>query len=187
VFARDGYAAATVDAIAAEAGTTKPTLYARFGSKEKLYEAAVENEAAAVRGQLFAAYDRAADLSMGAFVAEAVEAWFAFATERPDGMKLLFVGDHVGVETPAGQATTDAIIGRVAHFVEDFTIRRGGAPIGEAGLVIAAMIVGSCVQAIRRCLADPSLDPVATAALTTNFLRAATAGLDPGLFSVRAD
>ena len=185
VFARDGYAAATVESIAAEAGTTKPTLYARFGSKADLYEAAVEHEAAAIRAQLFAAYDRASDLSLVEFVREAVDAWFAFATERPDGMRLLFVGDHIGTESNKGRETTDAIAARLADAVEDFTRRRGGVSAGDAGPVVGAMVVGTAVHAIRACLADPSLDVDATAALTTNFVQGAVRGLDPELFSLR--
>jgi AcrR family transcriptional regulator len=185
VFARDGYAAATVEAIAAEAGTTKPTLYARFGSKSDLYEAAVEHEAAAIRAHLFAAYDRAANLLLADFVREAVDAWFAYAAERPDGMRLLFVGDHVGAESTTARETTDAIANRLADAVEDFTRRRGGMSAGAAAPVVGAMVVGAAVHAIRRCLADPTLDPDATAALTTNFLEGATRHLDPALFKLR--
>lgn len=39
VFARMGYSGATMDAVAAEAGLTKPTLYTYFSSKESLFSA----------------------------------------------------------------------------------------------------------------------------------------------------
>ncbi|WP_307873866.1 MULTISPECIES: TetR/AcrR family transcriptional regulator [unclassified Frankia] len=39
VFARDGYAQASVDAIAAAAGVAKPTIYNHFGAKENLFRA----------------------------------------------------------------------------------------------------------------------------------------------------
>ena len=42
VFAEEGFEGATMEAIAARAGTTKPTLYARFGSKEELFAAVYE-------------------------------------------------------------------------------------------------------------------------------------------------
>jgi methylphosphotriester-DNA--protein-cysteine methyltransferase len=39
VFAEAGYSGATMDAVAAEAGITKPTLYQYFASKEALFQA----------------------------------------------------------------------------------------------------------------------------------------------------
>jgi TetR/AcrR family transcriptional repressor of mexJK operon len=39
VFAAQGYSAASMDAVAAEAGVTKPTLYSYFPSKESLFQA----------------------------------------------------------------------------------------------------------------------------------------------------
>jgi AcrR family transcriptional regulator len=39
VFARDGYSGASMEAVAAEAGTSKPTLYKHFDSKEALFTA----------------------------------------------------------------------------------------------------------------------------------------------------
>ncbi len=41
-FSRSGYRAATVQAIAKEAGFTPPTVYAHFGSKQGLFEAMIE-------------------------------------------------------------------------------------------------------------------------------------------------
>jgi AcrR family transcriptional regulator len=42
LFLESGYEATSMDAIAAEAGTTKATLYARFGSKEAIFRAVLE-------------------------------------------------------------------------------------------------------------------------------------------------
>ncbi|MCF2530923.1 TetR/AcrR family transcriptional regulator [Yinghuangia soli] len=41
VFAEEGYSAASVDAIAARAGVSKPTIYNHFGNKERLFLAVV--------------------------------------------------------------------------------------------------------------------------------------------------
>lgn len=42
IFARQGYIGASLDAIAQEAGVSKPTLYQYFGNKEKLFEAVLQ-------------------------------------------------------------------------------------------------------------------------------------------------
>src|SRR6266702_903425 len=46
VFARSGYAGASVDAIAAQAGFTVGALYANFGTKEELFLAVFERHCA---------------------------------------------------------------------------------------------------------------------------------------------
>src|SRR6266516_6166529 len=46
VFARSGYAGASVDAIAAQAGYTVGAVYANFGTKEELFLAAFERHCA---------------------------------------------------------------------------------------------------------------------------------------------
>jgi AcrR family transcriptional regulator len=45
VFAREGYGQAGVDAIAAEAGVAKPTVYNHFGDKENLFRQAIAADA----------------------------------------------------------------------------------------------------------------------------------------------
>jgi AcrR family transcriptional regulator len=181
VFAREGFAGASVARIAERAGATKPTLYARFGSKADLYEATVRDHADAIRAHLFAAYDRAAQLEMADAIKVGVDAWFAFAQARPDGMRLLF-GEDAGAASPIASETNAAIIERIAVVTEHFA-SRGGRSAGSAAPLVAAMIVGTCVYAIRRCLDDPRLDPDAVSSLTTSFLIAAAAGFDPELYA----
>ncbi|GAA4087000.1 TetR/AcrR family transcriptional regulator [Nonomuraea sp. NPDC050663] len=46
VFAREGYAQASVDVIAAEAGVAKPTIYAHLGGKEQMFREVIRSTAA---------------------------------------------------------------------------------------------------------------------------------------------
>jgi AcrR family transcriptional regulator len=181
VFAREGFAGASVARIAEEAGATKPTLYARFGSKADLYEATIRYQGEAIREHLFAAYDRAFELDLADAIRLGVDAWFAFARARPDGMRLLF-GEDAGAASNVAGETTDAIVERIAAVTEHFAVR-GNRSAGAAAPLVAAMIVGTCVYAIRRCLDDPELDPEAVSALTASFLVAASSGHDPGLYA----
>jgi AcrR family transcriptional regulator len=48
VFGRDGYSRASIDAIAAEAGVSTPTIYNHFESKQQLFESVLETSAAQV-------------------------------------------------------------------------------------------------------------------------------------------
>lgn len=58
VFAREGYAQASVDAIAAEAGVAKHTIYNHFGDKQTLLRAAIAAEADQALARNLAAVDR---------------------------------------------------------------------------------------------------------------------------------
>lgn len=60
-FARDGYAAASMDALCAEAGLTRGALYHHFGGKEGLLEAVVRRIDAEIGARLDAEFDAIAD------------------------------------------------------------------------------------------------------------------------------
>src|SRR6476646_3919453 len=55
LFAERGYAAVTMDEIAAAVGVTKPLLYNYFGNKERLYIACMERAGDALTGVVAAA------------------------------------------------------------------------------------------------------------------------------------
>jgi AcrR family transcriptional regulator len=57
VFVRDGVAAASIDAIAVEAGVSRQTIYNQVGDKERLFAAAVEDVTARSSAHLFAVLD----------------------------------------------------------------------------------------------------------------------------------
>ncbi|KQY55683.1 hypothetical protein ASD11_14300 [Aeromicrobium sp. Root495] len=77
-------------AIAARAGTTKPTVYAHFADKEALLGAALDRERDLITGFLFAAYERSSGRSFEEQVVGGVEALFAYAQSRSHGYPLLF-------------------------------------------------------------------------------------------------
>ncbi|MFK7800149.1 MAG: TetR/AcrR family transcriptional regulator [Anaerolineae bacterium] len=53
VFGRNGYTGTSLDAIADEAGVSKPTLYMYFGNKEGLFEAVLSDTSEDILGPLF--------------------------------------------------------------------------------------------------------------------------------------
>jgi len=68
LFAERGYAAVTMDEVAAEVGVTKPLLYTYFGNKERLFLACIEPAGDALAATVVAAVSEARSAS------EAVEA-----------------------------------------------------------------------------------------------------------------
>jgi AcrR family transcriptional regulator len=89
LFARQGYEGASMSAIAAGAGITKPVLYDHFVSKEALFETLLRS----IRDDLLAK-GRAIGQSSASDehrFRSAVDAFFAFVEGQPDAAKILLI------------------------------------------------------------------------------------------------
>jgi AcrR family transcriptional regulator len=133
-FARGGYAATSMDEIAAEASVSKLMLYRHFNSKHELYEAALDE----VRSRLHAVEHRPATLA-GLTPEEGIReaavtllATIRAAREVPDAYRLLYV--HAARE-PEFAAYVNNIRARalakseslLRALIEDPTLRRWAA------------------------------------------------------------
>ena len=78
LFGRQGYAATSVDEIAAAAGVAKGAVYHHFASKKRLFEPVLEATTAALARQVMATAGTASDVWDA--VAVAMEAYFALAS-----------------------------------------------------------------------------------------------------------
>lgn len=79
-FARGGYAATGLDAVAAEAGVTHVILYRHFASKAELYRAILDRACARLAEQV----------GVGDYDEDALPALLRAAGADPDGFRLLF-------------------------------------------------------------------------------------------------
>jgi len=87
-FAEHGFAAVTMDDLAAAAGVTKPLLYAYFGNKERLYLACMERAGEAMFATVGAAVAHAT--SPADALRRGLHAFFAFVDEDRDAWRVLF-------------------------------------------------------------------------------------------------
>lgn len=87
-FAAHGYAAVTMEDVAADAGVTKPLLYAYFGNKERLYIACMERAGDALLATVLRAVEHA-DGPADA-LRRGLRAFFAFVDEDRDAWRVLF-------------------------------------------------------------------------------------------------
>jgi AcrR family transcriptional regulator len=146
VFHVEGYSAAQIADIAQRAGTTKPTLYARLGSKDEIYLRVVRREAETFGAWIADAYRQATDLPLGQLAALGMQPLFRFAAERPAGFDLLFRGDKTG-DRPASLRRN--VVNGVTHELTALIERRQqafGPPLGSAAEGLAAACVGVALQ-----------------------------------------
>jgi AcrR family transcriptional regulator len=87
-FAEHGFAAVTMEDVAAAAGVTKPLLYAYFGNKERLYLACMERAGEAMLRTVAEAVSRAD--SPADALRRGLHAFFAFVDEDRDAWRVLF-------------------------------------------------------------------------------------------------
>lgn len=81
-FARTGFAATSLDDIAAEAGITRVILYRHFDSKTDLYQAVLDRMTARLRAHV--------EEPVGGFTNASVDGLLYAAIESPAGFRLLF-------------------------------------------------------------------------------------------------
>jgi len=166
VFARSGFADATAEAIAREAGMSKATFYEHFGNKEEcilaLCDAAID---VLIDGIDEAAVQHGGDTPQGR-VGAAVRAFLAVIEAYPDQAQTLLV-EIIGAG-PRAAERRDTALSRLADYIDE--ANRADA---EAGLVDrlasphdAFAIVGAIVELASRQLRteDPAdireLEPV---------------------------
>jgi AcrR family transcriptional regulator len=174
-----------MEQIAASAGTTKPTLYTRFGDKEALYERTVNERARALLDHLFASYGQAAEFSVHAMIDTATRAYLEFFAGEPEDFDLLFYPDRSRPATELAEQVLDAIINGITELV-DQVLARSKRRAPHVARLIAAMMVGAAHNTLRQVSHDPHLDRDYAAQLVTSFCFAAVKGLDPHLIDEQA-
>ena len=166
VFARTGFADATAEAIAREAGMSKATFYEHFRNKEEcilaLFDAAID--------VVIAGLDQAArdvpDQSAQSRVAASVRGFLEVVAAFPDQAQTLLV-EIIGAG-PRAMERRDAALARVAEYIDEHN--RADAEAGIASRLAtphdAFAIVGAIVELASRQLRtkDPEdireLEPV---------------------------
>jgi AcrR family transcriptional regulator len=150
VFARNGFADATAEAIAREAGMSKATFYEHFGNKEEcilaLVDAAID---VVIEGIAQAAMQYGGDTPHGR-VGASVRAFLGVIDAFPDQAQTLLV-EIIGAG-PRAAERRDAALSRVATFID-----QANQVDAEAGLVgrlaspyDAFAIVGAIVELASR-------------------------------------
>jgi AcrR family transcriptional regulator len=121
LFAKDGFAAVTMDDVAAAVGVTKPLLYNYFGNKERLYLACLGRTADALIAHLTDAFAQAADPGEG--LRAAVRAFFAFVEADRASWQVLYdetlpAGGEIAQHIDAYRAKATALVGSALQHLD---------------------------------------------------------------------
>jgi AcrR family transcriptional regulator len=188
LFGDRGYHAVQMTDLAERARTTKPTLYARLGSKEQIYVRVLEREAELLKAFLYAEYERAAHEPFDRVIEIAMLAFFHFADRRRAGFDLLFRTEPGGPGHGIGERAMDDVIDHVTRLVDDCIIRTSGRP-GSRTPLLAAAGVGVARQVCQYAL-DNNYHLATAGALATAFTEAGMRLLDqtePRRLDIRRD
>jgi AcrR family transcriptional regulator len=171
LFHARGYHAVQMTDLAARAHTSKPTLYARLGSKEEVYIRVLEREARLLQTTLYAEYERASSAPLGEVVEIAMLAFFHFAQARRAGFDVLFRSEPGGPGRGIGERAMDEVIDHVTELIDNYIVRSGHQP-GSRTPLLAAAGVGAARQVCQYAL-DTGHDLEQAGALVTAFAEAA--------------
>jgi AcrR family transcriptional regulator len=175
VFAAEGFARANMETIAARAGTTKPTLYARFGAKEQLFVTVLRREHDLLNSWVATEYPAGDGEPFKKRLSHWVAAYFNFVRQRPDGFRLTFEGERHAAAADAVEKAMDERIDAIARLVSDMSGRPGGS---SGPRVVAAAIVGLLRWCAREAIRHPELDIDAVAALSESMVYSMMRDLD---------
>jgi len=138
VFGRNGFHTVTMDAVAKEAGVTKPILYDHFSSKRDLYLALLEADLGSLKERVHTALETSRGNRER--IRASFQAYFDFVDEHAEGFRLL-MSEAVGSERDFREMIErfrDDVHGEVTEVIHRES--RGNVPREEARDVALGLI-----------------------------------------------
>jgi AcrR family transcriptional regulator len=147
VFGRRGFHSVSMDAVAKEAGVTKPILYDHFPSKKDLYLALLDADLQALLFQVKVALD--SPIGNRARIRASFQAYFDFVDEHAEGFRLL-MQETVGPERDFRErvkGVRDLIMSEVA----DLIVRESKGTLDrEHAEIVALALIGMSETVAQR-------------------------------------
>lgn len=165
LFAQRGYAAVTMEVLAAEVGVTKPLLYNYFGNKERLYIACMERSGEALVATVAEAVGEAVDPADA--LAAGLRAFLAFLDGDRAAWGVLF--DETSLHIPAVARRVAEYRGQITEIVAGSLLaqlpprRRAAARIEVEALSVA--VLGAAEALARWWLSNGTISAAEAAEL----------------------
>jgi len=152
VFGRNGFHAASMDAVAKEAGVTKPILYDHFPSKKELYLALLDADLGALHDRVKSALD--SPIGNRERIRGSFQAYFDFVDEHAEGFRLL-MQETVGAEDDF-RHRVEEVRDRIQSDVCDLIVRESRGQLDrEHADTVALALVGMVETVAQRSLGEP--------------------------------
>ncbi|MEU8900512.1 QsdR family transcriptional regulator [Nocardia sp. NPDC048505] len=176
VFAEHGFDRATMEELAAAAGASKPTLYSRFGDKERLFQSCVRRESERLRDWMLESYRQARDSGLREHADATTRALFDYAARHGRGFLLLYGAANRPYARELRDEAMSAVRAEIAALIRAEQAPRdtGGASAEFCASVVADIAVRGVIQAVEQ-----DLDFTAATELTVSMIVGALRHLDP--------
>jgi AcrR family transcriptional regulator len=170
LFAQYDFNGTTIEAVAREAGVTRPAVYEFFKNKEELFVAVTDDASRQLTEALREAYGAVDVSTLRAFVRRSVAFLFEFIEKYPDAATIIRLSDN-----KAGRAHHEIMTAR--HHIEDDLVRvyevgweRFGGISHEAARVLALMTLAMVEAVGFRQPNEPRWETDATIELLTDVI-----------------
>ena len=157
LFLKGGYDGTSMQAVANEAGVTKPVVYACFDSKDELFRSLLRREEDRILAEIQGAF-RDADLSdPETTLTEGFTGFLRAVGESPDVYRLVFMGEGGGNAAVADriqrgrQAQVDALSALAQTWLEDRNGKASKAEIGKTARLLGNSIGGLARLGLACC------------------------------------
>jgi AcrR family transcriptional regulator len=171
LFGTAGFHQVSMDAVAREAGVTKPILYDHFPSKRELYLALLDADLTTLHDRVRAALD--APTGNRERIRSSFQAYFAFVDEHAEGFQLL-MQETVGAEDDF-RLHVEAFRAQILSEVADLIVRESQGRLDRVHAeTVALALVGMVENVARR---DPGARRAERAAALETLVQLAWRGI----------
>ena len=150
LFLRGGYDGTSMQAVANEAGVTKPVVYACFNSKDELFRALMAREEARILGEIQGAF-AAADLSdPEKTLIDGFTGFLGAVGDSPDVYRLIFLGEGGGNAALADriQRGREEQVKRLSALAEGWVQSNGNGKRSQADVEKTARLLGNSIAGL---------------------------------------
>jgi AcrR family transcriptional regulator len=158
LFLKSGYDGTSMQAVAAEAGVTKPVVYACFDSKDELFRALLAREEERILAEIQGAFDNTDLSDPETTLIEGFTGFLRAVGESPEVYRLIFLGEGGGNAAVARriqrgrQAQVDALSELASRWVEDRPGKRSATEVERTARLLGNAIAGLAEAGARLLL-----------------------------------